>query len=213
MKNNLQILATLFVIYLTLKFVIPFWNYLIYPINLLVTFMHEFWHSFFAILTGWNVIGIEINWNGSWFARISWWIKSIVLMGWYIWSAIFWNILLYIWTKKQNLSEIVIYFLSWLLVFTGIFWYNSFFSSLLLFVLAALLFLLAKKSKFDSIILQFLWISSILYIIEDFNGGPSSDLNKFSEIFVIIPQSVWMIVWLIIVLIITWINLKLIFKK
>jgi hypothetical protein len=38
-------------------------------------------------------------------------------------------------------------------------------------------------------------------------------LEKFSDIFIIIPSFVWMIIWLIIVLIISWYNLKNIFKK
>jgi hypothetical protein len=58
--------------------------------------------------------------------------------------------------------------------------------------------------------LQFLGISSIIYIIEDFNVWPSSDLAKFSTF---LPASVWMIIWLLIVLVITGYNLKLILKK
>jgi len=213
MKNKIIILISMILIYIILKNYIPYWNYIIYPINLIVTFLHEFGHSFAAIITWWEVKSIQINSDWSGFAVTSWWWKTIILMWWYIWSAIFWNILLYFWLKKDKYSEKIIYFLSGLMIFTWIFWFNSIFSSILLFLIAWLFIFLAKKSNFDSFVLQFLWVATILYIIEDFNVWPSSDLSKFSEIFIIIPQFIWMYLWLLIVIIITLINLKYIFKK
>lgn len=227
MKNNskiiwskIWILLVLIFIYFILKYYIPVGHYIIYPINLLVTFLHEFWHSFWAIITWWAVKSVQINSDGSWFAITSWGWRSIVLMWWYIWSAVFWNILLYIWLVSENsniqkykYAEKIIYFLSWLMIFTSIFWFNSIFSSIILILIALFLIFLAKKTDYDSLILQFLWVASILFILEDFSVWPSSDLWKFSEIFIIIPQTVWMYIWLLIVIIITWINLKFIFKK
>lgn len=212
-QTNIITLFIILAIYLLLKYVIPYWSYIVYPVNLLVTFLHEFGHSFWALITWWSVKSIEINADGSWFATTAWWIRAIVLMWWYIWSAILWNILLYIWSKKKAWSEMTIYFLAWLMIFSWIIWFNSIFSSLLLFLIAWLFILLAKKSKFDSIILQFLWLVSIVYIIEDFNVWPSSDLAKFSELFIIVPQAIWMYLWLIIVLVITGLNIIFIFKK
>ena len=210
-KQSILIILVLF--YFFLKYTIPWGNYIIYPINLIVTFLHEFWHSFFAIITWWSVKSIEINSDWSWYAVTSWWIRSIVLMWWYIWSAIFWNMLLYIWYKKEKYSKSIIYLLSGLMTITWIFLFNSIFSSIILFIISALLFFIAKKTKFNSIVLQFLWVASILFIIEDFNVWPWSDLEKFSDIFIIIPTFLWMYIWLIIVLVITWFNLKYIFNK
>lgn len=212
-KNNITTLIGLIAIYYLLKHIIPYWEYAIYPITLLVTFLHEFGHSFWALITWWWVVWIEINSDWSWSATTFWWFRAIVLMWWYIWSAIFWNILLYIWIKKQNWSEFVIYFLSGLMIFSSILWFNSIFSSILLIIIALLLISLAKKTIFDSVILQFLWLTSLLYIIEDFSVWPSSDLAQFSEIFVILPQAFWMYLWLIIVLIITGFNIRFIIKK
>ena len=213
MKNKITILLVLIVIYFLLKYYIPYWNYIIYPITLIVTFLHEFGHSFAAIITWWWVKSIQINSDWSGFAVTAWGWRSIVLMWWYIWSAIFWNILLYIWLKKSKYAEKVIYFLAWLMIFTWIFWFNSIFSSIILFLIAWVFILLARKTDFDWLILQFLWVATILYIIEDFNIWPSSDLAKFSDIFIIVPQFVWMYLWLLVVIIITWFNLKFIFKK
>ena len=217
MKNNTNkflILLGLIVVYILLKKYIPYWHYIVYPINLLVTFLHEFGHATWALITWWSVSSIEINSDWSWLAWTSWWWRSIVLMGWYIWSAIFWNILLYIWLKKEKLSEIVIYFLAWFMVFTAVIWFSGIISSIILFLIAGVLVIFAKKTDFDSYILSFLWVASLVYIIEDFNGWPSSDLAKFSELFIIVPQFVWMYVWLLLVLFITGVNLKFIlFKK
>lgn len=213
MKTKLPALIILIIIYFLLKYYIPYWNYAIYPINLLVTFLHEFWHAFWAIITWWDVSSVQINSDWSWVTTTSWWYRSIVLMGWYIWSAIFGNVLLYFWSKKDNISEIIIYILSWLMLFTGVFWFTSVYSTIILFLIAWWLILSAKYTKYDWIILQFLWITSLLFIIEDFRVWPSSDLSKFSDIFVLLPQTFWMYIWLIIVIVITGLNIKLILKR
>ncbi len=213
MKNKIWILVVLVIIYFLLKYYISYGNYIIYPVNLLVTFLHEFGHGFWAIITWWSVKSIDINSDWSWVAVTAWWWRSIVLMWWYIWSAIFWNLLLYIWLKEVKHSEKVIYFLAWLMIFSWVWWFTDIVSTIILFLISWVFILLAKKTNFDSLVLQFLWVTSLLHIIEDFNVWPSSDLSKFSEIFIIIPQFMWMYFWLILVLVITWINLRFIFKK
>jgi len=89
MKNKIWLLAVLVITYLLLKHIIPYGDKIVYPITLLVTFLHEFGHAFFAFITGWKVIWIQINSNGSGYTTTVWWIKSLVEMWWYIWSAIF----------------------------------------------------------------------------------------------------------------------------
>jgi len=210
MRNKITTLIILIIIYLLLKHIIPFGNYIIYPINLLVTFLHEFGHGFFALITGWSVHWLIVNSDWSWLTTTSWWIRDIVVAWGYLWSAIFWNILLYIWFKKEKLSKNVIYLLSWLMIFSAVFWFNWIISSLIILTLSGLLIFSTKYTKNYNLILQFLGISSIIYIIEDFNVWPSSDLEKFSTF---LPNSVWMIIWLILVILITWYNLKLILKK
>jgi len=212
--RSLSILIALIIIYFLLKYVIPFWDYAIYPINLFVTFLHEFWHALFAILTGWSVLEIEVNSDGSWLATTSGWWRSFVLMGWYIGSAIFGNILLRIWLKDtKHLSEKILYTLAVMMILVWIIWFSSLMSFFILLILSLALAVLARYTNYDKVILQFLWVASILFIIEDFNVWPSSDLSKFSDIFLLVPQSVWMIVWLLIVLVITGLNLRSIFKR
>jgi len=214
------ILLILSIIYIWLKHFIPHWEYFVYPISILVTFMHEFGHSFFAFITWWWVKWILINPNWSWVATTYWWFKPFVLIWWYIWSAIFWNLLLYIWATKKNISRYIILLLAILIVFIAIYSFSfnlyQIISTLLLILLAwvlAYFSLNIKQDSFNRIFLMFLGIASILYIIEDFNVWPSSDIKKFSDYFVVIPEFLWMIIWLLIVIILTYYTLKLIFKK
>lgn len=202
---------TLFIfiaVYFLLKYMIPFGEYILYPITLLVTFLHEFGHWFMAIISWWRIEWIQINRDWSWYATTAWWIQSLILMWWYIGSAIFWNLLLYIWFTQNKLAKTTLCILAGLMVFTSLYWFNSFLTSFILIVGALWLILINRKTELSKLILQFLWLSTILYIIEDFNVWPSSDLWKFAEIFVIIPQSAWMVIWLIVVLLITLFNIK-----
>lgn len=210
--NKIQILFWLIIFYIILKF-LPFWNYILYPINLIVTFLHEFWHAFFAFVTGWTIESIKINSDGSWLAYTSWWVRWIVLMWGYIGSAVFWNLILHYSLKSDNIAEKIMYTLAWFMIFSSLFFFASIVSSLILIIIWASLIIITKKLHYDSVIASFIWIASILHIIEDFNVGPSSDLAKFSEIFIIIPQVVWMYIWLLLVVWIFLFNLKLIFKK
>ncbi|MDQ7022372.1 MAG: M50 family metallopeptidase [Candidatus Gracilibacteria bacterium] len=102
MKNKIPTLITLVIIYFLLKNYIPYGNYIVYPINILVTLLHEFGHSFFALITGGSVKGVEINADGSGFAITAVQrIRDLVLAGGYIGSAIFGNILIYIGFKRS----------------------------------------------------------------------------------------------------------------
>ncbi len=84
--------------------------------------------------------------------------------------------------------------------FCAFYWYGSFFSFAILLSLACALGYLAHANKWNDIVLQFLAIASLAIIIEDFRVGPSSDLEKFADVFVFIPVFVWTYVWLGIVL-------------
>lgn len=209
-QNNIILLVFLIIIYLLLKHYIPYWNYIVYPVNLLVTFMHEFGHAFFALITGWDVKWLVVNSNWSGLTTTSWGIRSFIIMWWYIWSAIFGNILLYIWFKKEKISQNIMYFLSGLIFLVSIIWFSSIISTIILIILSWILFLVSYKTAFSNLILQFLGVSSIIFILEDFNVWPSSDLENFSTF---LPSSFWMIIWLLIVICMTWYNLYLIFRK
>ena len=186
---------------------------ILYPIRMLVTFLHEFGHAFGALITGGRVANLEIRPDGSgvcWTAGGS---RAIILMGGYIGSAIFGNLLFYIGSRANNtVAKTTTYILAAIMVFVGLVWFTSLFTTGMLLLFALALFLIASKTNFDSDILLFFGLASILYIIQDFNVGPTSDLAQYAKIFVVVPAFVWMYLWLGVALLLFFYNIRLIFR-
>lgn len=215
MNNNNTILIRLFVvlaIYLAIKYLVPNGAMILYPVNLLVTFLHEFGHGAGALITGGSVDAIQVNRDGSGLCTTLGGNRAIILMGGYIGSAIFGNMLLYIGTKKESFAKITLFILAVAMIFTGVVWFDQMFTTGLLMIFAVVFIALAWFTDFSSDILMFLGLASMIHIIEDFNVGPTSDLERYAEIFVFIPASVWMYVWLVIVVILFIINIRWILK-
>lgn len=211
-QKKISILITLSIIYIFLKF-IPYGNTLLYPVNLIVTFLHEFWHGFFAVVTGWTFHSLQVNSDGSGLATTSGGLRPLVILWGYIGSAIFGNLLLYFAIKSDKIAERIMYGLWGFMIFSSVYFFAGIVSSLIIASIGWVMIYIAKKFDYDSIILSFLGLASIFHIILDFRVWPSSDLAHFSEIFIFIPQTVWMYIWLIIVIWITGLNIKYIFKK
>jgi len=186
---------------------------ILYPIRMLVTFLHEFGHAVGALITGGSVLDVQINSDGSGFTRSMGGIPSIILMGGYIGSALFGNILFLIGARAQKLVKPFIWLTAIAMILTGILWFNSIFTTVVLLIFALALILIAQKTNFGDEVLMFLGLASIIFIIQDFNVGPSSDLAKYAEIMVILPANVWMYIWLGVALILTVINLRIVFRK
>jgi len=186
---------------------------ILYPINLLVTFLHELGHALGAILTGGSVLEINISKSGAGFTRTANGNLPIVLMGGYLGSAVFGNTLFLIGAKSPFLSRPLLGILGAAMVFTGVFWYNSMFTSGFLFVFALVLFIIIWKTNWSREVLMFLGLASILYIIQDFNVGPSSDLERYAKEMIILPAKAWMYIWLLVVLVLFYFNIKFIFKN
>ena len=136
----------------------------------------------------------------------------IILMGGYLGSAIFGNLLFLIGAKSPRISNPVLGILGASMMFTSIYWFNSMFTSGFLIAFAFFLFIIVAKTQWAREVLMFLGLACIVYIIQDFNVGPSSDLNKYAEEMVFLPMQAWMYIWLGVVLILCYFNLKLIFR-
>jgi len=215
MKNNILARILIFLgIYLGLKyFGGEIGAKILYPITLLVTFLHEFGHALGALITGGGVNRVQISQDGSGFTETVGGMRSVILMGGYLGSAILGNLLFYLGAKKEKSSEIVLYVLAVLMAFTGLIWFNSIFTTVVLFIFAGVLIFIANKTSFSREVLMFLGLATIIYIIQDFNVGPSSDLEKYAEIFVVVPVSFWMYLWLAVAVILSFFNLRMIFKS
>lgn len=215
MNNNNNILlriALVLVAYLGIKYLIPNGNLILYPINLFVTFLHEFGHAMGAIITGGAVDSVQVNDDGSGLCYTMGGNRAIILMGGYIGSAIFGNVLLLIGTKYPKMAKYTLILLSVAMVYTSVAWYDQMFTTGLLLAFSVVFIAIAWLTEFSGGILMFLGLASIIHIIEDFNVGPTSDLQKYAEIFVVIPMNVWMYIWLIIVVLLFILNIRWILK-
>lgn len=187
-------------------------KYVLYPITRLVTFLHEFGHALGAILTGGSVDALQVNADGSGYAITRGGSRAIILMGGYIGSALLGNLIFFVGARKPNAAKFTMYALAAMMAFSGVFWFNSLYTTGFLFLFAVGLCFIAAKTSINREVLMFLGLASIIYIIQDFNVGPSSDLQKYAELFVVIPQAVWMYIWLAIVIVLFILNLRLILK-
>jgi len=186
---------------------------LLYPIRLFVTFLHEFGHALGAILTGGWVEEVQINQDGSGWTRTVNGNRPLTIMGGYLGSALFGNFLFMIGAKFKKLAKPLIYFIILSMLITAFYWFNSLFTSGLLVFFSLLFFLLANKTAWASEVVMFLGLASVLYIIQDFNVGPRSDLKAYEEVMVIIPAQLWMYIWLAVAILLLFFNLKLLLKS
>ena len=185
---------------------------LLFPIIWMVAFLHETGHALGALLSGGEVISLQINADGSGVTTTRGGSVALILMGGYVGSALLGNLLFYIGARKHRLSQAALLTLSLLMVFAIIKWPSTMESTVLLFIYAAILFFIASKTMWDQKVVLFFGLVSVAYIIQDFQVGPSSDLQAYEKHIGIFPAQVWMYIWLIIVVAITYINLKGLFR-
>jgi len=186
---------------------------LLYPIRLFVTFLHEFGHAAGALITGGAVEYITIETNSAGATSTFNGNRSVILMGGYIGSAIFGNLLFYIGARRHKWVKTTLVLVIAAMLITGFIWFNSLFTTAVLCGFSALLFFVGFKTDYGREILMLLGLASIIYIIQDFNVGPSSDLAAMERELKYIPAKVWMYIWLGIVLAILALNMKMLFSK
>lgn len=182
------------------------------PIELLVTYLHEFSHGLMCILTGGKVASLEVNLDGSGVTYTYGGNSTLIYMGGYIGSCVFSNLLMRF-SLNDRTTRIASVFLAISAIVVAIKWYSNDWTTLLLIGLATLFLIIAKLYQIQSFILQFIAIASLIDIIQDFNVGPSSDLEMFAAEIGIFSNSTWMYVWLLIVLAITIWNMRRILKN
>ncbi len=189
--------------------IIPMGDLILYPFRILVTILHEFGHAAFALLTGGNVMSVQINPNGSGVTWTSGGMPFFIISGGYIGSAIFGNILLRAGLKYAEWSHYVLNVLLIIMIVIGTIWSPSLTNTLIVGVFAGSIYFIGKlHHEIASWFLIAMGVLSLIHIIEDFNVGPSSDLAQFTALVPILPYTVWMLVWLAAVVTITWKNVK-----
>jgi len=95
---------------------------------------------------------------------------------------------------------------------TGLYWFNSMFTTGVLLGFSVVLSFIALKTNFGREVLMFIGLASIIYIIQDFNVGPRSDLKAYADVMIFLPAAAWMYIWLAIAVLLFLLNLRLLFK-
>ena len=212
--KNLLILSVVVAVYLLVGMT-PFGRYINFPINMVVTFLHEFGHAFFCKITGGSVTFLHMDptmdsLHG--YATIGGLTgcvggnETIVLMGGYVGSAVFGNLLLRVSLTKY--AYIAVYILSFCMAFSGLWWFSNVLTTVCLLIYAVVFFGLAG-TKIIPYVLQFVGVVSLIFIVQDFNVGPTGDLDLYNQyVSKFPPEVVLMYLWLGVVLLITYLNVK-----
>lgn len=214
LAHNLHVRALVMVfIYIVLKFMGgSFGQMALYPVTLLVTFLHEFGHALGGILTGGEVLELRVAPDGSGHTLTRGGSAGTILMGGYLGSALLGNLLFYIGARRRSWAQSALLTVAVLMVLTAVFWFQSFTSSAILFGFAAILYFIAMKTDWEQDVLMFLGLAAVLYIIQDFNVGPKSDLARYEEVVGVFPAQIWMYIWLGLAGLLFYANLKEIFR-
>lgn len=197
------------IIYAGLSY-LPVFEYITGTIGLFVTFLHEFGHAFFALVTGGRVVSLQVDLDGSGVTTTQGGNIALITMGGYIGSALFGNILMRATTNAR--SKVVLLLLLFAMITSAFVWYSTLTSSIIIVSYAIVLYLLCTTEAFP-IFMGFLGVASVFHIIQDFNVGPSSDLAAYQKNVGILPYNAWMYVWLGLALLITVLNLVHIAKQ
>lgn len=186
----------------------PGFSLLAKPIELLATFLHEFGHAFFALISGGSVHSLCVNMDGSGVTTTSGGSLGLITMGGYVGSAVFGNIMIRL--SKDNTASLALKSLGTIMLVSSFFWFDNITTSGLLTSFSISLLAISQwgSKEISSFILSFLGVACVVYIIQDFNVGPTSDLQAYESEVGIFPASVWMYIWLVLVIVITAFNLK-----
>ena len=191
----------------------PTGRLLLYPVTMLVAFLHEFGHALGAIVTGGTVEHLQVSMDGSGYTVTKGGDPAVILMGGYLGSAVLGNLLFYFGARKPDLSHHTLLILSGLMLLAGLLWFRSVQGTVLLWVFALGLGYIALRTKWSGDVLMFFGLTTVLYIIRDFNNGPQSDLDMYSQIVGFFPSAVWMYIWLAIALGLSLWNIHLVFRR
>lgn len=185
----------------------------LYPIRLFVTFLHEFGHGFGTIISGGSIEYIQIDPNAGGLTLSLGGVRPITIMGGYIGSALFGNILFYIGAARPKWVKPTLIIVIAIMLVTGFIWTNSIFTTVVMVVFSALLFLIGFKTKLGRDALMLIGLASIIYILQDTHIGPSSDLRAMETEMRFIPAKLWMYIWLAIALGLLAFNLRMLFRR
>jgi len=177
------------------------WNTrVVYPIRILVTFLHESSHGLAAVLTGGHIDRITVSSNGSGlcFTRGGW--RWVILPAGYLGSML-WGSVILILAFRTRLEKFVSLALGLCLVFLTVFYVRSWFGFAAGLLIGAAL---ASAGRWlpegaNEALLTCIGSASCLYAVFDIRDitrvvGPT-DASMFSAEILPLPPAVWAVLW------------------
>jgi hypothetical protein len=184
---------------------------IVYPIKIFVVVLHELGHAVAALLTGGQVVSIEIfpNEGGVTFTRGGW--PFVILSAGYLGSLLAGGVLLYL-SSYRRWGRALMMTLAALIVVSVLLFFRNFFGVIYGLVVAAAMFFSAMRlpNSVNVYSLRFVAIASCLYALLDIRSdlfaaapagsGVVNDAVALSRL-TGIPALIWAGLWLIISLV------------
>lgn len=202
-KTNLILTGTFLVVLLL-------WNTpLVYPVKIFVVCLHELSHALAAILTGGQVVGIQIFANQGGVAITRGGISFVILSAGYLGSVLAGGCLLYLSSYRRWGRELMMA-LAVLMVLATLLFFRNLFGIVYGLVTAAAMAFSANRfsDAINQVILRFVAITSSLYALLDirsdlfrfntptlFASGVVNDAVALARL-TGIPALVWAVVWI-----------------
>ncbi len=186
---------------------LPFFDFLLYPFRLFVTFIHEAGHSLMAIFTGGRVIGFEVFSNGAGIATTSGGIRALILPAGYLGAAFFGAALFYFVNATSFPRKIALVLGTFLIVISlfmgaqGIALIVGMLSGLALIFLSLRSTPLVNILVLDvlAIITGLNAVMDLLFLVGNSSVGMSglrNDAAAFTnQIAPLVPPAVWALIW------------------
>jgi len=202
---------------------LPFSNYLLYPLRLFVTFIHESGHAVAAELVGGHVASLQINPNGSgvtWTAESPWW-AWLVLSAGYVGAALFGALLLQVGrlTRWRNAGRNTLYASALLILVVTLLWgWHSLFTLVVGVALAAMLGAAGRyvKPQWADFLASFLAVQCSLSALGDLRTlfylttyAPGTDNDAlFMAQHYVLPAAFWAVLWAVMAIAIMAVSLR-----
>ncbi len=181
---------------------------IVYPVKIFVVCLHELGHALAALLTGGQVISIQLypEEGGLTLTRGGW--PFIIASAGYLGSMLFGGLLLYLSSRRAGARRLMLA-LAVLLIISTLLFFRNFFAVAYGLLAAGVMFFSAYRfsANVNFYIIRFIAIASCLYALLDmrsdlFTAAPAgtrivNDAVVLSRL-TGIPSSLWAVLWLVI---------------
>jgi hypothetical protein len=170
------------------------------PFNWLESYFHEISHGIAALVTGGNIVNIQLFLSGAGLCTTQGGNDFLITFSGYV-GAIFWGTLIYVLaSQNQRMAKVVSYFILALLACTLVLWAKGLLTMIIIIVLM-ILFLFKIRMKQSFYVQKTMQLSGILVLLNGlfspwylFDGRAVGDGARLAEL-TFLPELVWVVLW------------------